>query len=75
MVAAFAQILFLKEFDSPVNLCVSRFQVLDQLLGFSGTDSADETQENLHVVVVDDQVQINSHIIHTLNVDFFKSVC
>lgn len=63
-----------EDFSSSRKLLGQGFDPVDQPLGFSGTKSRDKLEDAVHMLVVHQKIQVNSHIINNLDVDFFQAV-
>lgn len=57
-----------------VQRSTKRSQSLDVPLGFSWSESTDELQLVLKVLVVHQQIDVDADVVHRLDVDFFKGI-
>lgn len=56
-----------------MDLLANLFQALDELLSFARSTTADETQQNMHVIMINNQIQVNAYFVYALYIDIFKT--
>ena len=57
-----------------LKLSAETLNLADQISWLTRAKSTQEWQERMHVLMVNNQVDIDSHIIHSLDIDFLKTV-
>lgn len=66
--------LCLEDLTTSCQLLPDSLELADHPFGFAGPKSTDELQHGVHVLMVEEQVEIDTDLIDNLDVDFFETI-
>jgi hypothetical protein len=64
----------LEDLTPGLELSAKTLDLAYQVSGLTRAKSTQEWQQRMHVLMVNNQVDVDSHIIHSLNIDFLKTI-